>query len=71
MAFESIRAQIALLLGETTDNPEDWHELSQQVHRQLDELRGFGMPVPADLEELENALELEMQRRAVGPTGPG
>lgn len=67
MAFEGIRAQIALLLGETTDNPEDWHELSQQVHQQLDELRGFGMPLPDDLVELEQALELEMQRRAIQP----
>ncbi len=56
MAFEQLKAQIGLLLGEINDQPEDLHELYQQVHQELNQLRATGMALPADLVELEQRL---------------
>jgi hypothetical protein len=56
MAFEQLKAQIGLLLGEMNDQPEDLHELYQQIHMELNQLRATGMALPADLVELEQRL---------------
>ena len=57
MALEDIKAQIALLLEEMVNQPEDEHELLEQVREKLAELRAMGMPLPADLVALEKQLE--------------
>jgi len=57
MALEDIKAQIALLLEEMVNQPEDEHELLEQVREKLAELRAMGMPLPADLVALERQLE--------------
>jgi hypothetical protein len=59
MAFERLKAQIGMLLGEINDQPEDLHELYQQVHQELNQMRATGMDVPADLVELEQRLLAE------------
>jgi hypothetical protein len=59
MAFEQLKAQIGMLLGEMNDPPEDLHELYQQVHQELNQMRATGMDVPADLVELEQRLLAE------------
>lgn len=59
MAFEQLKAQIGILLGEINDPPEDLHELYQQVHQELNQMRATGMDVPADLVELEQRLLAE------------
>lgn len=59
MAFEQLKAQIGLLLGEMNDQPEDLHELYQQVHQELNQMRATGMGLPADLVELEQRLLAE------------
>ena len=59
MAFEQLKAQIGMLLGEMNDQPEDLHELYQQVHQELAQMRATGMDVPADLVELEQRLLAE------------
>lgn len=56
MAFEQLKAQIGMLLGEMNDQPEDLHELYQQVHQELNQLRATGMALPADLVALEQRL---------------
>jgi len=56
MAFEQLKAQIGMLLGEINDQPEDLHELYQQVHQELNQLRATGMALPADLVALEQRL---------------
>ena len=56
MAFEELKAQIGLLLGEMNEQPEDLHELYQQIHQELNQLRATGMALPADLVELEQRL---------------
>ena len=57
MAFENIKAQIALLLEDAQDRPDDFHALYQKVMQEINELRALGMPLPEDLVELERALE--------------
>ncbi|MBL8577946.1 hypothetical protein ABMA32_03320 [Mesorhizobium sp. VNQ89] len=57
MAFEDIKAEISLLLQEMVNQPEDEHELLEQVREKLNELRAMGMPLPEDLIELEKQLE--------------
>jgi hypothetical protein len=59
MAFEELKAQIGLLLGDMTEQPEDLHELYQQIHQELNQLRVTGMALPADLVELERRLLAE------------
>ncbi|MFN4143658.1 hypothetical protein [Aestuariivirga sp.] len=56
MAFEELKAQIGLLLGEMNEQPEDLHELYEQIHQELNQLRATGMGLPADLVELERRL---------------
>jgi hypothetical protein len=59
MAFESTRAEIGMLLGALQTAPEDKHELYLQIMQKLNELKAYGMPLPADLVELERRLERE------------
>lgn len=57
MALEDIKAQISLLLEEMVNQPEDEHELLEQVREKLNEMRAMGMPLPDDLVALEKQLE--------------
>jgi hypothetical protein len=59
MAFENTKAEIVLLLGALHHAPEDRHELHLQIMQKLNELKAYGMPLPADLVELEHRLERE------------
>ena len=59
MAFEEIKAEIALLLEQMTDEPEDLRELAMQIHEKLNELWAEGMPLPEDLVALEAQLKEE------------
>jgi hypothetical protein len=59
MAFEAVKAEIGLLLTKMQNEPEDRHELYLQLMEKLNELKAFGMPIPADLAKLEAALEAE------------
>ena len=67
MAFESTRAEIAMLLGALQTAPEDKHELYLQIMQKLNELKAYGMPLPADLVELEHRLELEFDAEQSEP----
>ena len=62
MAFEAIKAEIALLLNQMENQPEDRHELHLMLLEKLNEMRAFGLPVPADLLKLEEELESEFPR---------
>lgn len=59
MAFEEIKAEIALLLQQMINQPQDKHELAAQVHEKLAVLKAEGLPLPADLVELEARLKTE------------
>jgi hypothetical protein len=74
MAFETIKAEIALLLAQGQGAPPDEHEIYLQIRQKLSELRAYGMPLPDDLVELEQRLEREFaadQRDASRPTPRG
>jgi hypothetical protein len=64
MAFEDLKAELALLLNQMENQPEDRHELYLQIREKLNEMRAFGMPLPNDLVRLEKELEAEF--RSVG-----
>ena len=59
MAFDDLKAELALLINQMENQPEDRHELYLQVREKLNEMRAFGMPLPQDLVELERELEAE------------
>jgi hypothetical protein len=61
MAFEELKAQIAVLLGGLEAQPEDKHELYELIREKLAQMRAMGMPLPNDLVELETELEKEFQ----------
>ena len=63
MAFEELKTEIALLFDEMVDQPEDGHELAERIREMLNELKATGMPLPADLVELEEKLERDFGER--------
>ena len=62
MALEELKAQISLLVSQINNQPEDLHELYELLHLKLNELRGTGQPLPADLVELERRMLAEFQK---------
>ena len=64
MAFESIKAEIDLLLAAMINQPEDIREIREQVREKLNELRAVGMPLPADLVALEARLNRDEDGQA-------
>ncbi len=59
MALEQLKAQISLLLEEMVNQPEDQHEVHERLREKLNEFRAMGMPLPADLVELEKRLDAD------------
>ena len=57
MALESFKAQIGLLLEEMVNQPEDEHEIQEQLREKLREMRAMGLPLPDDLVKLEKRLD--------------
>jgi hypothetical protein len=64
MAFEKLKIEIEMLLGQLAERPHDQHELSLQILEKLNAMKAFGMPLPDDLVELEAALESEFENEA-------
>ena len=61
MAFEDLKAELALLINQMENQPEDRHELYLQIRERLNEMRAFGMPVPEDLVKFEKELEAQFK----------
>ena len=59
MAFDDLKAELALLINQMENQPEDRHELYLQVREKLNEMRAFGMPLPSDLVAFEKDLEAQ------------
>lgn len=57
MAFEEIKAEIALLFQEMVNQPEDAHEIREVLREKLNALKASGLPLPDDLVELEQRIE--------------
>ena len=60
MAFELREAELGVLVGQMRTAPHDWFELHEQIRQKLNEMKTFGMPLPADLVQFEHDLEAEM-----------
>jgi len=56
MALEALKATIYMLLEEATEQPEDLHQLQEQLREKLAEFRALGLPVPQDFVDAENDL---------------
>lgn len=68
MAFEDVQAEIGLLLTRMQNEPEDQHEVYLQLRERLNELKAYGLPIPQDLQDLEAALEAELDASSDGVT---
>ena len=66
VALEELKAQIGLLLTEMNNQPEDLHELYEEIHQKLNALRATGMALPQDLLDLEARLLKEFPLRRKG-----
>ena len=66
MAFEQIKAEIALLLEEMENQPADKLELHETLLEKINELRTLGLPVPEDLAELEKKLSADLEKAGKG-----
>ncbi len=62
MPFENLKAGIALLIEQMTDNPEDAHQIQESLREKLAEMRGLGLPLPQDLVDLEARLKLDLAK---------
>jgi hypothetical protein len=61
MAFDLIKLEIAQLLTEMQNEPEDKHEIYLSLREKLNQLKATGMPLPEDLVTLEHELEKEFE----------
>jgi Trm5-related predicted tRNA methylase len=61
MAFEDLKAELALLINQMENQPEDRHELYLQIREKLNEMRAYGMPLPEDLVKFEEELERQFK----------
>ncbi len=61
MAFDDLKAELALLINQMETQPEDRHELYLQIRERLNEMRAFGMPLPEDLVKFEEELEAQFK----------
>jgi len=59
MDIEDVKAEVGILLTDMQNQPEDRHEVYLKLMEKLNEMRAFGMPLPADLLQMEKSLEAE------------
>lgn len=62
MAFERLKTEIGILLTEMQNEPADARELAMQVHAKLQELKAFGLALPKDLVDLDEALQSQAEQ---------
>ncbi len=57
MAFEALKIRLLMMLDEATHQPEDLHELQEELREEIAGLKAQGLPVPEDITLLEERLE--------------
>lgn len=57
MAFEQLKLALTMLMDEIAKRPEDAHILQEQLREKISEFKTLGLPVPKDIQALEDALE--------------
>ena len=61
MAFDELITRINLFLSDMVNQPQDAHEILEQIHLELNQLKATGQPLPEDLIQLEKRLEREFE----------
>ncbi|KAB7614433.1 hypothetical protein F9L33_07250 [Amylibacter sp. SFDW26] len=56
MAMEALKASILLLLEEMTEQPEDYHQLQEQLREKISEYKSLGLPVADEIIRAEELL---------------
>jgi TorA maturation chaperone TorD len=64
MELDEIEAEIALLLNQMENQPEDRFGLYLQLQQKLHQMQAFGMTPPEDLVALVNELDAEFTAEA-------
>ncbi len=62
MAFDRLKTEISMLLTQMENQPGDKYEVHEMILEKLNEMRGFGLPLPDDLVELEAKLSKEIAK---------
>ncbi len=57
MAFEDLKIRLLMMLDEATHQPEDLHELQEELREEIAGFKAQGLPVPDDIGKLEERLE--------------
>jgi len=57
MAFEALKIRLLMMLDEATHQPEDLHELQEELREEIAGFKAQGLPVPEDFAQLEARLE--------------
>ena len=66
MAFDDLEAELALLINQMENQPEDVHELYLRIFEKLNEFKALGLPLPDDLVRVEKELEAYFKAAAAG-----
>ncbi len=64
MAFDDLITRINLFFNEAENEAEDAHQVLEQLHAELAQLKATGQPLPEDLVKLEALLDEEFRSRA-------
>ena len=67
MAFEGLITRLNMLFNDMENQPEDDHELLEQIHLELMQMKATGQPMPQDLVDFEERLNTEFQKRGRTP----
>ncbi|WP_425419193.1 hypothetical protein [Oricola indica] len=71
MAFEGLITRLNMLFNDMENQPEDDHELLEQIHLELMQMKATGQPMPQDLVDFEERLNAEFQKRGRTPPTSG
>ena len=61
MDFDDLLAAVNMAVADMEAQPEDAHEVHMRLRELLDQIKATGMPLPADLMELERRLEHDVE----------
>ena len=62
MPFEALKIRLLMILDEATHQPEDLHELQEELREEIAGLKAQGLPVPDDIAKLEDRLEAALNQ---------
>ncbi len=62
MALEALKIRLLMMLDEATHQPEDLHELQEELREKIADFTAQGLPVPDDIAKLEARLEAALNK---------